>query len=292
MDSVVSFLPVDHWSGEGEDAPVQPRAAEALNAQFQTQAAAFYPSGRQALDGWLGTQRLGRGDEIWITTSFDLPNVSSCVTCTIFNHCKPSRVLTAATRGILVIHEFGVPHPHMQELAAIARSKDIPIIEDCAHTADSRDNGFSVGTLGEWVLLSFPKIFPIRSGGALLSRSGQALPAVAATMPDLERFVAEHAPRLPDYSARRRAAFARLEAAATACGYEPLFSPRPSISPWFFPLRTQHGHELISALQAAGVDAASWHGSDLVVLPCHQFLTEPDFMRVESVLQSRPGSTH
>lgn len=293
MGRLVSFMPVDHWSGKLPEASTPAKSgAAALNSIFETRAVAFAPSGRDALDAWLGAEGLRRGDEIWITTTFDLPNVSSCVTCTIFNHCKPSRVLTPATRGIVVIHEFGVPHTHMQELVAVARSREIPLIEDCAHTIDSRASEYAAGRMGDWVLVSFPKIFPIHSGGALLSRSGEKPSILRQPSVNLESFVAEHASQVTSYSDGRRAAFARLEMTARAYGYEPLFSPSDTVSPWFFPVRTRHWRELVEALHLAKVDAASWHGSDVVVLPCHQFLSEPDFARIDAVLRSRPGDSY
>jgi dTDP-4-amino-4,6-dideoxygalactose transaminase len=200
-------------------------------------------------------------------------------------------VPTAATRAILVIHEFGVPHPDLPELAALARSKEMPLIEDCAHTIDSRADGYAVGHVGDWVLVSFPKIFPIRSGGALLGRTGEDPPKDARTdVDDLAAAVAREMSKLPEYSARRRAVFARLEETARSYGYVPLFTPSASITPWFFPVRTPRWRELIGAMRAARVDAASWHGSDIVILPCHQFLGDTDIDHIGRVLQSFSGS--
>ena len=63
-------------------------------------------SGRKAIDLILDECGLKLSDEVLIATTFNKPNVSSCVTSTIFNHCKPSRVLSDSTRAVLVIHEL------------------------------------------------------------------------------------------------------------------------------------------------------------------------------------------
>ena len=43
----------------------------------------------------------------------------------------------------------------------------IPIIEDCAHTFFSDDKNKLIGTIGDFVIYSFPKMFPIQIGGLL-----------------------------------------------------------------------------------------------------------------------------
>ena len=66
---------------------------------------------------------LRRDDEVFIATTFDYPHVPACVTCTVFNLAKPSRVLTDRTRAIFVIHEFGVPHPGTPALREESRRR-------------------------------------------------------------------------------------------------------------------------------------------------------------------------
>lgn len=284
---LVSFLPVDHWHGTHTDSALSPEMlSKSLGEMFGTRSAMIAPSGRAALDAWMAMNRFRREHEVWITTTFDLPNVSSCVTCTVFNHCKPSRVLTDATRAIFVIHEFGVPHPALRDLAHIARARGIPLIEDCAHTIDSAADGTCVGRVGDWVLLSFPKIFPVTGGGAILGRHEAAPPdTVSDEVSEIQRDVSLHLPHLAQYSARRREVFSRIASTAVSAGYTPLFSPGPSIAPWFVPIRTPHCSELIRAMHAARIDAANWHGSDVVVLPCHQFLGDEELSRIEIVLR-------
>jgi dTDP-4-amino-4,6-dideoxygalactose transaminase len=251
-------------------------------------------TGREAISIVLASLRLRRDDEVWIVTTFDLPNVSSCVTSTVFNTCKPSRVLSERTRAILVIHEFGVAHPDTPLLADLARRRSIPLIEDCAHTRDSRNAGWKVGTLGDYVILSFPKIFPAQCGGALLS--DEPLPSGDCTNHVKARqaisIVLDCWRERDEYSRNRRDVFRRLSAGFRQLGYSTLFEVTDEVTPWFFPAATRDCQALLDRAQKNNVDCSLWHGSEIVVFPCHQFLTGEDIDRIigvgaEAQLESR-----
>jgi perosamine synthetase len=55
--------------------------------------------------------------------------------------------LSARTRAIVVTHLFGNPC-EMGEIMALARARDIPVIEDCAQAFLARHDGRLVGTMG------------------------------------------------------------------------------------------------------------------------------------------------
>lgn len=287
---MISFLPIDHWSAAPDDVGADPTAF--LCQRFGSEACQFFSLGRIALDRLLFHLRLCRDDELWIVTTFDLPNVSSCVTCTVFNHCRPSRLLTEKTKAILVIHEFGVPHPDLLELAALAKSRGIPLIEDCAHTVDSWRDQCLVGTVGNWTILSFPKVFPVTNGGVLLGPVIDYASTSTEThnIRTIQESVAPHLPQIAEYSKRRRAAFRELTRIAERHRLQPLFEVTDAIAPWFFPIRTSHWAESLNRAAAASIDCAHWHGSDLIVLPCHQFLGQREFQVIDEFLGSLASS--
>lgn len=108
-------------------------------------------------------------DEVYITTTFGAHYVSSTVTCTLFNFCRPSKVLTDKTRLIYIIHDFGVPHPGTARLARLAKSRGIPLLEDCAYCVESRHaDGRPVGAFADFVIYSLPKVYPVPNGGVVL----------------------------------------------------------------------------------------------------------------------------
>ena len=45
----------------------------------------------------------------------------------------------------------------------------MPIIEDCAGSFFSKDKKDTIGKIGDFVIYSFPKMFPLQIGGLLLS---------------------------------------------------------------------------------------------------------------------------
>ena len=270
----ISFFPADHAPPMGDGGIPVADFVDAVARQLGQPRAALTSSGRAAMTQLFSYLRLTREDEVFVATTFDYPNVSSCVTCTIFNFAKPSRVLTSRTRLIFVIHEFGVPHPQTPQLKAEAARRGIPLVEDCAHTIDSRaSDGWHVGSLGDWAIVSLPKVFATTAGGML---AGPAVPEVEHPAPELMAAADRAAADWPDWphqAQRRRMVFAELAVRFAALGLHPVFSAVDQITPWFFPVTVRHADALLRAVRANKIDCGRWHGSDVLVFPCHQFLT-------------------
>lgn len=76
-------------------------------------------------------------------------------------------------KAIIVVHLYGMP-AKMDEIMAIARTYEIPVIEDAAEALGSRYKGKRVGTFGDMAILSFNgnKIITTSGGGALVSNNG------------------------------------------------------------------------------------------------------------------------
>src|SRR5215831_13881044 len=199
---------------------------------------AITSSGRKAIALILEDCGLKPSDEVLVTTTFNKPNVSSCVTSTIFNYCKPSRVLSNSTRAVLVIHEFGVPHPQITELRSLCDDREIPLIEDCAHSVDSRwPDGSIVGSVGDYVIYSLPKIFPIASGGLVFGlRDRPGIDAEERRIVDsFSANLSAFWNVLPLISARRKMLLRRAFS-ALADGVRLVVDPSEDITPWFLPV--------------------------------------------------------
>lgn len=259
---------------------------EFLAKRFLKRGCVVTPFGRTAVGIALERFGLEQSDEVYITTTFEYPHVSSCVTSIVFNYCKPSRVISDKTRAVLVIHEFGVPHPRLIALRKFADGRGIPLIEDCAHTLDSWQEKVLAGTVGDYVICSFPKVFPVPFGGALLG------PPVAYSPSGIERQniamvqagVVRHLSRIEDYSKQRRAVFRELTVRFMALGVEPLFKVSDSISPWFFPVPTPKWQECLEFAPKMDVECALWHGTNIVIFPCHQYLNDECISRISEVM--------
>jgi perosamine synthetase len=80
--------------------------------------------------------------------------------------------ITAETRAVIVVHYGGYP-ADLDELYALARERNIAIIEDCAHACGATYRGKRIGSHGEFHAFSFHAVknLPMGDGGALTVRS-------------------------------------------------------------------------------------------------------------------------
>lgn len=79
-------------------------------------------------------------------------------------------------KAIIVVHLYGMP-AKMDEILAVAKEFQIPVIEDAAEALGSTYKGRAVGTFGDFGILSFNgnKIITTSGGGALVSRNENAI---------------------------------------------------------------------------------------------------------------------
>ena len=75
-------------------------------------------------------------------------------------------------KAIIAVHLYGIPYK-ANEINAIAKKYDIPVIEDSAETLGSTYFGQACSTLSDLGILSFNgnKIITTSGGGALIIRS-------------------------------------------------------------------------------------------------------------------------
>ena len=75
-------------------------------------------------------------------------------------------------KAILIVHLYGMP-AKMNEIIAISKKYNIPILEDAAEALGSTYQGKSCGTFGDFGVLSFNgnKIITTSGGGALITHS-------------------------------------------------------------------------------------------------------------------------
>lgn len=82
------------------------------------------------------------------------------------------KVTGKVPKAIIPVHLYGMP-AKMDEILAIAREYDIPVVEDAAEALGSVYKGRKCGTLGKYGALSFNgnKIITTSGGGALVTHS-------------------------------------------------------------------------------------------------------------------------
>lgn len=81
-------------------------------------------------------------------------------------HIEPK--ITDKTGAVLATHLFGQPCP-IRKVVALARKRNIRVLEDCAHACGVRVDGQQVGTFGDVGVFSFAegKNMPCFGGGAI-----------------------------------------------------------------------------------------------------------------------------
>ncbi len=132
---------------------------------------------------------IGQGDEV-ITTA-----LTFCATVNAIAHVGATPVLadvdpatlnvdpaaiaeriTGRTRAIVPVH-FGGRPCEMDEILAIARRRELVVVEDCAHAIESKYRGRPLGTLGDFGAFSFyvTKNVTTGEGGMVIARDPEAL---------------------------------------------------------------------------------------------------------------------
>ena len=93
------------------------------------------------------------------------------------DHDQIRTLITPATRAILLTHYFGFPQ-QLAQLRALCQSRDLLLLEDCAHALYSRDEeGNWLGSQGDYALFSMRKTSYLPNGGAVrVNRDNLAMP--------------------------------------------------------------------------------------------------------------------
>jgi dTDP-4-amino-4,6-dideoxygalactose transaminase len=143
--------------------------------------AVSFASGRMAFHAVLKALGIGKGDEV-ILTGFTCSVMANAVwrigATPVYADIEPStfgtdprdlpRKVSTRTRVVVAQHSFGLPCA-IDEIAAWCREKNLPLIEDCALTLDSRLDGKLAGTWGDAAIFSTDHSKPLNTltGGLL-----------------------------------------------------------------------------------------------------------------------------
>lgn len=101
------------------------------------------------------------------------------VTCNL-NPMLLEQAITPRTRAIIVVHFAGLP-AEMDGIMAIARTHNLPVIEDAAHAFPARYRGRAIGSIGDMTAFSFyaTKALTTGEGGMLTTAHAEFAERVA-----------------------------------------------------------------------------------------------------------------
>jgi perosamine synthetase len=150
---------------------------------YNTGYALAHTNGTAAIHSALYAIGVGPGDEVIVpalTYWASAMPVLSCNAVPVFIESHPQtlnldpddfkRKITHATKAIVVVHLNGLPCD-MDDIMKIAKSKNIKVIEDCAHVHDAEYKGRKLGTIGDIGCFSYQatKLLPGIEGGMFIT---------------------------------------------------------------------------------------------------------------------------
>lgn len=240
----------------------------------------FTINGRAAINIALKYFKLNRNDIVTILTTSSNFYISSCVTNEIEKFCKWSREMLPETKLIFVNHEFGYPYPDLKNL----RMYNLPIIEDCAGSFFSDDENHSIGRIGDFVIYSFPKMFPIQVGGILVSGREDIKYQNGNTWKDMLRYIknvlSEYISTRDQIISQRIQNYTELRARFNTLDLPERFGLANGVVPGVFMFRTDKHEidlpELKKHFWAHGIQSSVFYGEKAFFIPVHQALTSPD----------------
>jgi len=251
---------------------------------------AYFYNGREAIHKALSHYNLQKDDLVSIVTSSQNFYISSCVTSEIEKFCQWNREINNNTRIIFVNHEFGYPYENLEAL----KNYKLPIIEDCAHSFFSKDEKGAIGTIGDFVIYSFPKMFPIQIGGLLRSNTGFPLERngdiETETLAYIKSALSHHIHFEKEIIKKRIDNYLYLKAALAEPGFSERFELKSGIVPGVFLFKVNTDginlQDLKVYLNAHGIQSSVFYGEQAYFIPCHQNLTNEDLDYFITVLKS------
>lgn len=251
-----------------------------FNERFNGRDWIYTLNGREAIHIALSFYHLKRTDYVTILTTSGNTYISGCVTKEIEKFCNWSRKIEQNTKLILVNHEFGYPYLKLNDL----KQYNIPIIEDCAHSFFSTDELKNTGTVGDFLILSIPKMFPVQIGGILVSNYSVDFLKQSRINSETKLYLKNVLSyNLVDREViiKKRLLNYRLFCTKFGdLGLDPYFELRKGTIPGVFLFRADRINielpKLKEILRSHGIQCSVFYGENAFFLPCHQNLFEED----------------
>lgn len=245
----------------------------------------IFPKCRSAIGAALSYYDLKPDDVVSIFTTSGNSYISSCVTKEIEKKCKWSMKIEDKTKLLFVNHEFGYPFQNIDRL----KEYGLPVIEDAAHAFFTKDE--NIGKVGEFVVYSLPKAFPIQVGGILMSPKGCDCNIGESVNHETVSYIESHCRTFEkniSLSVQKRISnYEYLKNNLESLGIAPFFSDfevsEHAVVPSVF-LFSWHDYidysKLKAFMQENGVECSVFYGKNAFYIPCNDSLNkrELDYM--------------
>lgn len=259
-----------------------------FNQRFPNYNWQFTMSGREALQLALSDIGPERFDNISILTTTGNFYISGCVTSEIEKFCNWNRQPEPNTKAILVNHEFGFPFEALKNVGKC----NLPVIEDCAHSFLSQNREGTVGTVGDYLIFSLPKFFPIQFGGIYCRRKSQGDLQNSYKSIELQYIsnaLDHYVHDIDSFADARKRNFRYFYQKFAEHGWIPRFLPEEHHTPGVFMFTLKEGEDgqgLKTHLQRNGVEASVFYKENAVFIPVHHMLKMDDMDYIYSMIVS------
>jgi hypothetical protein len=251
-----------------------------FNNRFKGHEYRYVNDGRKAISIALQHYHLKQDDVVTILTTSGNFYLSSCVTNEIEKFCKWSRKMEGNTKLIFINHEFGYPYQNIGEL----EKYNLPIIEDCAHSFFSTDADNSIGNTGDFVIYSFPKMFPLQVGGLLTAKRPITIAGEEnlnePTLRYLKNVLSHYIAEKDSIISGRISNYTYLKSKLDKTNFEERFELTEGIVPGVFMFRIKNESidliKLKEYLYAHGIQCSVFYGEQSFFIPVHQDLVKED----------------
>jgi hypothetical protein len=264
---------------QNKDLPDSDAAENYFAERFASKRYYYTLNGREAINMALSYYNLNPDDCVTILTTSGNTYISSCVTNEIEKFCKWSMNIEKQTKILFLNHEFGFPYEHPRKLKQLG----FPIIEDCAHSFFSEDDQKTIGTIGDFVVYSIPKMFPVQIGGILLCNL-ENYSRKPVLNNNLERYVknviSNHIITADLIKQKRISNYHVLKELIKAAGFEERFTLKEGVVPGVFMFRSNEQNfdfpGLKKHMYKNGIQCSVFYGEKAFYIPVHQNLNEED----------------
>jgi hypothetical protein len=259
--------------------PTSTSAAQGLDQRFTARRWCFTKCGKEGIALALQALNLKPDDCVTILTTTGNLYISGCVTREIEKVCKWSRQMQDNTAALFVNHEFGFPYRGLAEL----RRHGLPIIEDACHSYLADTPGQDMGRVGDFIVFSLPKVYPLQMGGVLFYTPRYEVRSCVPTGGGVELYLgavmSHHLPQLEKAAQDRRANHHALAERFAALGCQPRFEMLEHDVPGVFMFTLPSGVDPAAMKQhgwAHGIECSVFYGENAFFIPVHQRLCEAD----------------
>jgi len=262
---------------------------EYFNKRFGLNKYIYTVNGREALNISLRNYQLQKDDIVTIFTTSGNYYISNCVTDEINKFCNWSRKVERRTKVILVNHEFGYPYSDLANL----KKNGFPIIEDCAHSFFLSEKFTEIGSMSDFTLYSFPKMFPLQIGGLLVKNRKPRITdnsiINAAELRYIKNILSYYIKFKDELIEERIKNYESLRKRLTSLGFSERFTLSDGIIPGVFMFCKNcldiDLPELKEHMLSHGIQSSVFYGEESFFLPVNQSLNETDIEYFEKVIR-------